>query len=196
MEESFWDTNGDWIAALTTVVVTFIVAFAVDRLVMRRALRVAHRFGEDGVSRAANTRLRMIRRLVFAAIVVVGIAVALSQFTSLNRIGNAILASSAVLGIVLGIAAHAVLANPLAGIQLAITQPIRIGDLVTIGDATGRVSDLTLAYTFIDTVDGRVVIVPNEEVATSVVVNRSTGDPGAPAIASVWVPPVFWPLST
>lgn len=189
MDESFWDSNGDWIAALITVAATFAIAVAIDRLVMRRALRVAHRFGEDGVSRAANTRLRMIRRLVFAAIVIVGIAIALSQFTSLNKIGTAILASSAVLGIVLGVAARAILANPLAGIQLAVAQPIRIGDLVTIGEATGRVSDLTLAYTFIDTGDGRLVIVPNEEVVTSVVVNRSTGDPSAPAVASVWVPP-------
>jgi small-conductance mechanosensitive channel len=189
MDESFWDTNGDWIAALITVLITFAVAFAVDRLAMRRAVRVAHRLGDDAISRSANTRLRVIRRLVFAAILLIGIALALSQFTSLHKIGTAILASSAVLGIVLGVAAHAILANPLAGIQLAITQPIRIGDLVTIGGETGRVKDLTLAYTFVDTGDGRMVIVPNEDVVTSVIANRSTGDPSAPAMASVWVPP-------
>jgi small-conductance mechanosensitive channel len=82
-----------------------------------------------------------------------------------------------------------VLANPLAGILLAVSQPIRIGDMVTIADETGRVDDLTLSYTFIDTGDGRLVIVPNEQVVGSVVVNRSTGDASAPAMASVWVPP-------
>ena len=61
--------------------------------------------------------------------------------------------------------------------------------MVTIADETGRVDDLTLSHTFIDTGDGRLVIVPNETVITSVVVNRSTGDLTAPAMASVWVPP-------
>ena len=93
------------------------------------------------------------------------------------------------LGLVLGFAARQILANPLAGILLAITQPIRIGDTVTIEDETGRVDDLTLSYTYIDTGDGRLVIVPNEKVVTNVVFNHSTGDLSAPAMASVWVPP-------
>ena len=86
----------------------------------------------------------MIRRLVFAAIIV-GLGIALSQFDKLNKLANAVLASSAVIGIVLGFAAQRILANPLAGILLAISQPIRIGDKVTIEDETGRVDDLTLS---------------------------------------------------
>jgi potassium efflux system protein len=73
--------------------------------------------------------------------------------------------------------------------MIAIAQPIRIGDTVTIEEETGRVDDLTLSHTFIDTGDGRLVIVPNEIVATTIVVNRSTGDASAPARASLWVPP-------
>ena len=131
----------------------------------------------------------MIRRLVFVAIIVIGLGIALSQFDKLNKLANAVLASSAVIGLVLGFAAQKILANPLAGILLAISQPIRIGDTVTIEDETGRVDDLTLSHTFIDTGDGRLVIVPNETVVTNVVVNRSTGDLNAPVMASVWVPP-------
>jgi small conductance mechanosensitive channel len=186
-DESFWDANGDWIAAAISLAVAFAIAFAVDRFVIRRGTRVAARIGpEVTVSRAAMTRLR---RLVFAAIIVIGIAIALSQFDRLDRLAAGLLASSAVLGLVLGLAARQVLANPLAGILLAISQPIRIGDMVTIAEETGRVDDLTLSYTFIDTGDGRLVIVPNEQVIASVVVNRSTGDASAPAMASVWVPP-------
>ena len=77
----------------------------------------------------------------------------------------------------------------MAGILLAITQPIRIGDSVTIEDETGRVDDLTLSYTYLDPGDGRLVVVPNEKVVTSIVFNRSTGDRSAPAPSSVWVPP-------
>ena len=189
MEESFWQSNGDWISALITLAVAFAVAFVVDRFVIARATRVASKVSDTSVSRATATRLRMVRRLVFAAIIVIGLGIALSQFDKLNKIANAVLASSAVVGLVLGFAAQKILANPLAGILLAISQPIRIGDTVTIEDETGRVDDLTLSYTFIDTGDGRLVIVPNEIVVTNVVVNRSTGNLNAPVVASLWVPP-------
>ncbi len=187
MEETFWESNGDWISALISLGVAFALAFIVDRFVIGRASSVATSLTTP-VSRGAKTRLRLIRRLVFVTIIVIGIGVALAQFDKLNKLATGILASSAVLGLVLGLAARQILANPLAGILLAITQPIRIGDTVTVADETGRVDDITLAHTFIDTGDGRLVIVPNETVVTSVVVNRSTGDLSAPVMASVWVP--------
>lgn len=186
--ETFWDANGDWISAAITLAVAFAIAFVVDRFVIGRATKVATSLTESTVSRAARTRLRLIRRLVFVTIIVIGFAIALAQFDKLNKLATGILASSAVLGLVLGLAARQVLANPLAGILLAVSQPIRIGDTVTIEGETGRVDDLTLSHTFIDTGDGRLVIVPNETVVTSVVVNRSTGDLSAPVMASVWVP--------
>ncbi len=186
----FWDK--DWVQALINFSIALAIALIVDRFVIGRATNVARRVGESGsltVSRAAQTRLRMIRRLVFVTIVLIGVFLALSEFTKLNRLATGLLASSAVLGIVLGLAARQLLANPMAGILLSISQPIRIGDTVTIADETGRVDDLTLSHTFLDTGDGRLVIVPNETVVTSVVVNRSTGDLSAPAMASVWLPP-------
>jgi small-conductance mechanosensitive channel len=186
--ESFWDQNGEWVSATITLLITFAVAFLVDRLVLGRATRVASRVSDTAMSRGAATRLQLIRRLVFVIIIVIGLGIALSQFDKLNKLANAVLASSAVLGLVLGFAAQKVLANPLAGIMLAIAQPIRIGDKVTIQDETGRVDDITLSHTYINTGDGRLVIVPNETVVTTVVVNRSTGDLSAPAMASVWVP--------
>jgi small-conductance mechanosensitive channel len=189
VEQTFWESNGDWISAGITLLITFAVAFIVDRFVIGRATRVASRVTETTVSRAAMTRLRMVRRLVFVAIIIVGLGIALSQFDRLDKLANAVLASSAVIGLVLGFAAQKILANPLAGILLAISQPIRIGDSVTIEDETGRVADLTLSHTFVDTGDGRLVIVPNEVVVTNVVVNRSTGNLSAPVKASLWVPP-------
>ena len=176
MEETFWEANGDWISAAITLLITFAVAFVVDRLVIGRATRVASRVSETTVSRAAKTRLRMIRRLVFAAIIIVGLGIALSQFDNLNKLANAVLASSAVIGIVLGFAAQKILANPLAGILLAISQPIRIGDKVTIEDETGRVDDLTLSYTYIDPGDGSSVVVPNQLLVEGIVHNHSTGE--------------------
>jgi small-conductance mechanosensitive channel len=189
VDQSFWQAHGDLISALITMAVSIAVAFAVDRLVISRGSRVAGRVTEVRVSRAAQTRLRLVRRLVFVLIVLIGIALALSNFTKIQRLATGILASSAVLGLVIGFAARQTIANMVAGILLAVTQPIRIGDTVTIEGETGRVDDLTLSYTYVDPGDGRLVVVPNEKVTSGVVFNHSTGDRAAPATVSVWVPP-------
>lgn len=189
MDESFWQQHGDLISALITMAVAIVIAFIVDRLVISRAGRVAGRVTEVRVSRAAQTRLRLIRRLVFVAILLIGAALALSNFAKIQRLATGILASSAVLGLVIGFAARQTIANMVSGILIAITQPIRIGDTVTIEGETGRVDDLTLSYTYIDPGDGRLVVVPNELVTSGVLFNHSTGDRAAPATVSVWVPP-------
>jgi small-conductance mechanosensitive channel len=187
-EQSFWQANGDWISAAITMAIALTIAIVVDRYVLAHAGRYASRVADVSVSRAANTRLRLVRRLIFVVIVVIGAAIALNYVTKLDKLATALLASSAVIALVAGLAARQVLANPLAGIMLAITQPIRIGDSITIDEQDGRVEDLTLSYTFIDTGDGRLMVVPNEHIVASVVFNRSTGDRSAPATASVWLP--------
>ncbi len=144
---SFWDSHRDLISAVITMAVATAIAFSVDRMAIARAGHVAAKVGEGPLSRAAETRLRLIRRLVFVVILVIGAALALSRFTQFERLATGILASSAVLGLVVGFAARQTLANLVAGIMVAVTQPIRIGDTVTIGDDTGRGDDLTLSKT-------------------------------------------------
>ena len=125
----------------------------------------------------------MVRRLVFVVIIVVGLGIALSQFDKLNKLANGVLASSAVLGLVLGFAAQKILANPIAGILLAISQPIRIGDTVTIEGETGRVDDLTTVPHLRRHRRRPAGDRPQRDVVTNVVVNRSTGDLSAPVKA-------------
>ena len=186
--QSFWHEHGDEVSAAITLVVMIIIAFLVDRLVIGRGTRVAERMTEGGVSRSAHTRLRVVRRLVFVAILVIGIALALSQFGQIKRLATGILASSAVLGLVIGFAARQSLGNMVAGVVLAVTQPIRIGDRVTFEESTGRVDDITLTYTYIDPGDGRLVVIPNESIVSGTVFNHSTGNRAAPVTVSAWVP--------
>lgn len=188
MDDSFWHEHGEAVTAAIIIAVTFTIAYLVDRFVIARGAHYAGQVTEVSVSRGTRTRLRLVRRLVFASIIVLGLTFALGQFTSLTKLAAGILASGAVLGIILGLAARQVLANPLAGILLAVTQPIRIGDRITIADETGRVDDVTLSYTYIDTGDGRLMIVPNEQVVTTIVFNRSTGNRNVPPEASLWLP--------
>ena len=188
-DQSFWQEHGDEISAAITLLIAILIAFLVDRLVIGRGATVAGRMTDTVVSRTAQTRLRVIRRLVFVTILVIGAALALSQFTQIKRLATGILASSAVLGLVVGLAARQTLGNMIAGVMLAITQPIRIGDRVTFEDVTGRVDDLTLSYTYIDPGDGDLVVVPNESIVSGVVYNHSTGDRAAPITATAWLPP-------
>jgi small-conductance mechanosensitive channel len=188
-EQTFWQEHGDEISAAITIVVAVVIAFLVDRLVIGRGTRVAQRMTEGVVvSRAAQTRLRVVRRLVFVVIIVIGVALALSQFGQIRRFATGILASSAVLGVVIGFAARQSLANMVAGVLLAVTQPIRIGDRITFEDTTGRVDDLTLSYTYVDPGDGRLVVIPNEMMVSGVVDNHSTGNRAAPVTVSAWLP--------
>jgi small-conductance mechanosensitive channel len=187
-DPSFWHDHGDEISAAITLIVTVVVAFLVDRLIIGRGMRAAER-STTGVSRAAQTRLRVIRRLVFVIILVIGIALALSQFAQIKRLATGILASSAVLGLVVGLAARQTLGNMVAGVMLAVSQPIRIGDRITFEEVTGRVDDLSLSYTYIDPGDGDLAVIPNEKIVSGTVYNHSTGDRGAPVTASAWVPP-------
>ncbi len=194
-DQSFWQSHGDEISAAITMLVAILVAFLVDRLVIGRGTRVAERISDSGVSRAAHTRLRVVRRLVFVAILVIGAALALSQFGQIKRLATGILASSAVLGLIIGFAARQTIGNMIAGVMLAVTQPIRIGDRVSFEEVTGRVDDLTLSYTYIDPGNGDLVVVPNERIVTGTLYNHSTGDRGAPITASAWMPAGRRPLA-
>jgi small-conductance mechanosensitive channel len=128
------------------------------------------------VSRSTKTRLRILRRLLFLAIFLVLAALALSQFTELKRLATGILASTAVIGLIVGFAAQHTLGNMIAGVQIAVSQPIRIGDKITFEETAGRVTDITLSYTYVDPGDGSPVVIPNQLLVEGIVHNHSTED--------------------
>jgi small-conductance mechanosensitive channel len=118
----------------------------------------------------------MLRRLLLLAIFLVLAAIALSQFTELKRLATGILASTAVIGLVIGFAAQHTIANMVAGVQLAVSQPFRIGDRIGFEESEGRVTDITLSYTYVDPGDGSSVVIPNQLLVEGVVHNHSTED--------------------
>jgi small-conductance mechanosensitive channel len=128
------------------------------------------------VSRSTKTRLRFLRRLVILVVFLVLVAIALSQFTELKRLATGILASTAVLAAIIGFAAQHTIANMVAGVQIAISQPIRIGDRIAFDEVSGRVVDITLSYTYVDPGDGTAVVIPNQLLVEGVVHNLSTED--------------------
>ena len=185
---SFLTDYRNEIYAVLTVAIAIGFARFVDRYLVNRAAKVTNAVSGP-LSPVTATRLRLVRRLVTALIVVFGVMLALSQFEGVRRVATGLLASSAVLGIVFGFAARQTLANAIAGVLLAITQPIRIGDLVTFEDDTGTVEDVRLTYTYLRAADGRRIIVPNERLAQNTIENHTIVDPRVRVIVSVWLEP-------
>ena len=128
------------------------------------------------VSRSTKTRLRFLRRLLILIVFLVLVAIALSQFTELKRLATGILASTAVLAAIVGFAAQHTIANMVAGVQLAVSQPIKIGDRISFEEVTGRVTDITLSYTYVSPGDGTTVVIPNQMLVEGIIHNLSTED--------------------
>ncbi len=101
---------------------------------------------------------------------------ALAQFTELQRLATGILASTAVLAAIIGFAAQHTIGNMVAGVQIAVSQPIRIGDRISFEEVEGRVVDITLSYTYVDPGDASAVVIPNQMLVDGIVHNHSTGD--------------------
>lgn len=128
------------------------------------------------VSRSTRTRLRILRRLAALVVFLVIAMLALSQFTELKEVATGVLASTALVVAVVGFAAQRTLANMIAGIQIAVSQPIRIGDRVSFEECDGRITDITLSYTYVDPGDGSSVVIPNQLLVEGIVHNHSTED--------------------
>lgn len=186
------DATVEWTAASAaalTLIVALISAWIVDRVLRGVERRLAERSGMASLDAGGHTRLRVVRRLVFAVIIATGVFLALLQFDSFDRVASAALASGALISAVIGFAARDSLGNAIAGISLAVTQPVRVGDIVTIGDARGTVDDVTLTTTWLRTPDGSRLIVPNQVVTTSLVRNETIGREPVTPSTSLWIAP-------
>ena len=134
----------------------------------------------------AMTRFRIFRRTVTVIILVVGLFSALLAIPEVRVVAGGLLASSALLGVVIGFAAQRTLGNFVAGILIALAQPVRIGDRVEYEGAAGVVEEIGLTYTFIRDADRRRIVVPNEKLASDTIVNASIR--GRETFAEVSVP--------
>ena len=136
----------------------------------------------------AITRYRIFRRTVAVIVLAVGLFSALLAIPEVRAVAGGLLASSALLGVVLGFAAQRTLGNFVAGLLIALAQPVRIGDRVEYDGTPGVVEEIGLTYTFIRAGDGRRIVVPNEKLASDTIVNASIRGRETYAEVSVPVP--------
>jgi small-conductance mechanosensitive channel len=186
---AFWADNSDVVTAVLSIVLALIVATLLDRYIARRGHNLAAAVTRGEVSPVLDTRLRFFRRLIYAGILLLGIAVAASQFTGISKLAASILASGALAAAIIGFAARQVLANVVAGIMLAITQPLRVGDWVTFEDNYGVVDDVRLNFTVLRTGSDVRVVIPNERLAAGILRNDTLDSDAIGLDVSVWLPP-------
>ncbi|MBN2353195.1 MAG: mechanosensitive ion channel [Spirochaetales bacterium] len=106
------------------------------------------------------TQVRIIKRIVATVVVFVAAAIILLQFKEISNLGTTLLASAGVIGIVVGFAAQRSLGTFFAGFQIALTQPIRIDDVVVVEGEWGTIEEITLTYVVVRIWDLRRLILP------------------------------------
>jgi small-conductance mechanosensitive channel len=164
------------IAAVVFVAVSALARFVDWRLARRR------------LPPEMITRYRVLRRSVMVGILVVGLFSALLVIPQVRAIAGGLLASSAVLGIIVGFASQRTLGNFVAGLLIAISQPVRLGDRVTYAGEEGVIEDIGLTYTFIRTSDDARLVVPNEKLASDTIRNSTIRSRTSFAEVTVQVP--------
>jgi small-conductance mechanosensitive channel len=149
------------------------VAAAVVVIAAAVAKLVDMRMGRRQLDPGAATRYRVLRRTVSTVIVFVGVLSALLTIPAVQAVAGGVLASTAVLGLVIGLAAQRTLSNFVAGILIAVSQPLRLGDRVTVDGGSGQVEEIGLTYTFIRLDDGARLVIPNDKLASDTIRNST-----------------------
>jgi small-conductance mechanosensitive channel len=170
----FWER----IAILGGVLVaSLVVAKLVDLRMSRREL-----------APGAETRYRVLRRTIMSAIVFVALMSGLLVIPQVRAIAGALLASGAVIGLVVGFASQRTLGNFAAGLLIAFTQPLRLGDRIVVDGIEGIVEEIRLTYTFVRADDDTRLVIPNEKLASDTIRNYTIVDRAQRAEVTVQVP--------
>ena len=142
---------------LAVAVLVLIIAWLAALLASKAAARLLSRVSDH---EALN---EIIRKLVRFAVMVAGLLIALNVL-QLDEAATTFLAGAGIVGLALGFAFQDITANFIAGVAMAIKRPMRIGDLIETNDVTGTVKQIELRSTWLETLDGRIVMIPNRKI--------------------------------
>jgi len=159
-------------------VVTWLIMQFIDYLMINVAERNVGDISdeENKEARKLLTYISVARRLITFLVIIIGGYIILSQFRSLEKLGISLLASAGVATVIIGIAAQSTLGNIIAGLQIAFTKPVRVGDTVIIEDDWGYVEDIKFTFMVVRTWDLRRLVVPLKYVVSNTFENWSMTD--------------------
>lgn len=142
----------------------------------RRYERRLQRSDPGAVARRRTT-FTFARRVIVALVATIAVWQVLALYDVTSEIAKALLASSAVLALFAGLAFSTPLSNLGSGLLVAFTQPLRLGDRITVDGETGFVEEMALIYTTLVTDDARRIFIPNTQLTTNKISNRTIRDP-------------------
>lgn len=174
----FADPNASWRAWVDHTLVILLIAavtWLVASFVKVVERRVIAKFGggdaemtdADRQRRRLRTQVTTVRRLVIAIVVLLGSAAALMTFPAFANIGTTLFASAGVLSVVAGLAAQTSLGSVFAGMQIAFSDAIRVGDVVVLEEEWGRIEEITLTYVVVKLWDQRRLVLPTTYFTTT-----------------------------
>jgi small-conductance mechanosensitive channel len=159
-----------WRRAVTVALVASLcwlaiaVLGAVERFI---ALQLPMDARDNRRARSARTQVAVLHRIAVAVVVLLGLAGMLLTFPALRAFGASLLASAGIAGLLVGLAAQALMRNVIAGLQLAFTEALRVDDVVVVEDEWGRVEDISLTYVTVAIWDERRLILPTTYFTTT-----------------------------
>lgn len=149
----------------STLLFIFSFTWLIIRLlgVVKKLLVARYDIGESNnlKARIVFTQFTILERIVIFLIVVLAIGAALMSFDSIRQIGVSVFASAGVAGIIIGFSAQKLIATVIAGIQIALTQPIRLDDVVIVEGEWGRIEEISLTYVIVRIWDKRCLVLPS-----------------------------------
>lgn len=151
---------GSLFSVMVIIFISWILIQSV-RLVKHFLLRKYDIGEKDNLqARKIYTQFRVLENIIIFLIVLVAVSLILMSFESIRKIGVSLIASAGVAGIMIGFAAQKVIGTILAGIQIALTQPIRIDDVVIVENEWGRIEEINLTYVVVAIWDKRRLVLP------------------------------------
>jgi small-conductance mechanosensitive channel len=136
-------------------------------------------------ARAIHTRMRIFKGVAIVVIAVITASAMLMTFPSIRQLGVSLLASAGLVTLIVGMAARSALANIIAGLQIALTQPIRLDDVLVVDGEWGRVEEITTGFVVLRIWDSRTLVVPLTYFVEHPIENWTRT--GAGVLASVYI---------
>lgn len=159
------DRIGKWVSQLSTLGLIFSITWFLIimlRVIKNRILRRYNMDIPDNLkARKVYTQFLVLENIAIFLIIIMAVGVALMSFESIRSLGLSLLGSAGIAGIIVGFAAQKTLATLMAGIQIAITQPIRLKDVVIVEGEWGEIEEITLTYVVVRIWDKRRMIIPS-----------------------------------
>jgi len=160
LQEDWLDRIQHWLGVGGLLCMTWLLVRAIGAIERRILRQHPVEIADNLEARRIQTQTRVLSRIAQGAAILAGVSIALMTFPAIRQLGTTLLASAGIIGLVAGIAAKPVFGNLIAGLQIAVTQPIRLDDVVIVQGEWGRIEEIDSTYVVVRVWDERRLVVP------------------------------------